>query len=92
MNDERLKILVRKNLKMSPGKVAAQCVHAALGLDKFHGISLHPHMSVVVLHVSDKKFEEAKAAHDGFSIKDAGFTEVAPGTETVFAYIEPDPI
>jgi peptidyl-tRNA hydrolase len=74
---------------MSPGKVATQCVHAALGL-QFIYRQVSPCMIVVVLSVSDKKFAEAKGKHKGFLIADAGYTEIAPGTETAFAYTEPD--
>lgn len=71
---KRLKLLVRKNLKMSSGKIAAQCVHAALGLNKKLNWDdlpmgqfpdreyLDPMKSVVVLEVSDVKFGEAKTS------------------------------
>lgn len=73
---------------MSKGKLAAQAVHAALMLP-----SAHPLMSVVVLEVSDKKFYEFKAfgALETFVVKDAGYTEVVPGTETVLSFLEDDP-
>lgn len=84
----KIKILYRKNLKMSPGKLAAQAVHAALGLAEIHEEAADPMMSVVVLGVSDTKFDEAQIEHLGYVVEDAGFTEVAPGTETCFAFIE----
>jgi peptidyl-tRNA hydrolase len=87
---KRIKILARKNLKMSPGKLAAQSVHAALALGC--QTALHPLMSVVVLEVNGKPFEDAKAAHSPIAIvRDAGFTEVEPGTETCIAFLEDDP-
>jgi len=97
---QRIKLLVRKNLKMSPGKIAAQCVHAALGLNEMYENKsycydvLGPELSVVVLEVSDAKFQEAKLvsrAGPYYLVQDAGFTEVAPNTETVLAFLEPDP-
>lgn len=69
---------------MSPGKLAAQCVHAALGLgaDKYN-------MSVVVLQASDKKFWEiVNSTGNIFVVHDAGRTEVAPGTATCAAFYE----
>ena len=78
----KLKILYRKRLCMSPGKVAAQAVHAALRMPK--GGDTLP---VVVLGVSDKKFEQQKN-HAEVIIADAGLTEVAPGTETCLAFYE----
>lgn len=88
MSNKRIKILYRKNLKMSPGKLSAQCVHAALCL---HGT--HVDMSVVVLGVSDKKFNEVvdKADPLYFLIQDRGYTEVQEGTNTCLAFLEDDP-
>jgi len=64
-------------------------VHAGLGLYKRNP---QDHFSCVVLDASDKKFEEAKEAHpDCYVVTDAGFTEVAPGTETCLAFYEEDP-
>jgi peptidyl-tRNA hydrolase len=80
----RIKVVYRKNLKMSPGKLAAQTGHAVLGLN-----GAYASMSIVVLEASDKKFQETKAAHpEACVVRDAGRTEVAPGTETVLAYFE----
>ena len=94
----KIKIMYRKNLKMSPGKLAAQCVHAALGLK-----DPDPMMTVIVLGVSDKKFYECAEWAKEFVntlraekisnvfyylVKDLGLTEVKPGTETALAYYE----
>lgn len=85
----RIKILVRKNLKMSSNKTAAQCVHAAIGLYKKDP---RDHWSCIVLDVSDKKFEEGKEAHsDCYVVTDAGYTEVPAGSETCLAFYEDDP-
>lgn len=84
----KLKIIYRKNLKMSPGKIAAQAVHAAVGV-KHDDNSL----SVVALGVSDNKFfeklreiESCKAFY--YLVKDAGYTEVEKGTMTCLAFYE----
>ena len=79
----KLKILYRKNLKMSSGKIAAQCVHAAMGIghDDYD-------MSIVVLKVSDEKFREVRDNSRCFVVEDAGYTDVEPNTETCLAYYE----
>lgn len=83
---KRIKLLVRKNLRMSERKVAAQCVHAAIGLYKKDP---QEHWSCVVLEASDNKFEQAKVAHpEGYVVHDAGYTEVPAGSETVIAWYE----
>jgi peptidyl-tRNA hydrolase len=79
----KLKIIYRKNLKMSPGKLAAQSVHACVGL----GCTDYA-MSVVVLSASDKKFGELIESKDCFIVQDAGHTEVEAGTATCLAYYD----
>lgn len=86
--ERRLKILYRKNLKMTPGKIAAQCVHAAIGLG-----ANDPMMSVIVLGVSNRVFENHKGLAavnnwPSYIVKDLGYTEVEPGTETCVAFYE----
>lgn len=89
-------ILVRKDLKLSKGKLAAQCAHgsveAVLKSDKeklkcWRGEG----MKKVVLEVANEKdllkFNQL-AKDEGFTtalITDAGRTEVEPGTKTVLA-------
>ena len=80
----KLKILYRKNLKMSPGKLGAQCAHAAVAISKDNKPN-----PIIVLGVSDKKFEEFKLSAQ-IIIRDAGKTEVKPKTETCLAYFEHD--
>jgi peptidyl-tRNA hydrolase len=77
----RLRIIYRKNLKMSPGKLAAQAVHAAIGIG---GVEYK--MNVVVLGVSDKKFNEIAIKEKAFLVRDAGHTELESGTLTCAAY------
>lgn len=87
---KRIKILYRKNLKMSPGKLAAQAVHAALALTSLE--KLDPLQSVVVLEVTDRKFNEKINGEGKLAVvRDAGYTEVAPGTLTCLAFLEDDP-
>lgn len=69
-----VRIVVNNNVKMSPGKLAAQAVHAALAA---YGIE---HGSVVVLQGSVTKVNEMDV-----QIRDAGLTEVKPGTLTAGA-------
>ncbi len=62
-------ILVRKDLKMGPGKVAAQASHASL-LSYLETARSHP----------DIRLKTAKIPFK--AVKDAGYTQVPPGTET----------
>ena len=97
--------LVRRDLGMGVGKVAAQVAHAALGAvkatgerdggwDKLRGWEAGGE-AVIVLEVTDHAQLEgllAEAAVAGLTthcVADAGRTEVAPGTHTVGA-IGPD--
>lgn len=84
----KLKIIYRKNLKMSTGKIAAQCVHAAIGL----GIA-DPKISIIVLGYSDKKYNETiselfKKGINFYEVFDSGYTEIEPNTNTCFVYVE----
>ena len=85
---KRIKFLVHKNLRMSERKVAAQCVHAAIGLYKKDP---QDHFSVVVLEASTTQFKKAVEAHpEGYFVTDAGFTEVPAGSQTVVCWYEED--
>lgn len=72
-----VRIIYNGNIRMSPGKLAAQAVHAALAA---YGID---HGSVVVLQGSVKKVNEMDVV-----IHDAGLTELKPGTLTAGASLE----
>jgi peptidyl-tRNA hydrolase len=98
---QRIKILVRRNLKMSPGKVAAQSVHAALALASVLNASpaellKMANLTTVTLDASDQKFWRMKKELDDngipcYAFEDAGYTEVEKNTVTVLAFLEPDP-
>ena len=89
----RLKIYYRKNLKMSPQKLAAQVGHVAKELGRMYTATIPQEDSIVVLMASDNKFNEAKQFAKDQDFEnwlqiDNGLTEVAAGTETCFGYIE----
>lgn len=86
-------IAVRKDLKMSKGKIAAQACHACLGAYKRTDGTVRDSWEAeggkkVVVGVSG--LNELEALHRKariekfpcFLVKDAGHTEVAPGTVT----------
>lgn len=73
-----VRIKVNKNLKMSPGKLASQAVHAALNA---YGIA---HGSVVVLQGTKTQTEAMDTV-----IRDAGLTELPEGSLTAGATLEP---
>jgi len=96
-------ILIRTDLDMSKGKIAAQCAHAAvdavirvLEVDRLFKSDIFKSwkrqgMKKVILKVSGKeelfKFKSA-AEREGLKvaiIKDAGMTELPPGTYTALA-------
>ena len=84
----RIKILARKKLKMSPGKLAAQAVHAELALNAL--VEVDPLMSVIVLSVNDAPFNRAKAEHSVIAVvHDAGFTEVSPARKQSSRFSKP---
>lgn len=93
-------ILVRDDLKLPKGKMAAQCAHASveavLKSDKDKVREWRSEgMGKIVVKVTDRKelFRFLQAAKDAglvtALITDAGKTVVAPGTETCMA-IGPD--
>jgi len=92
-------ILVRKDLKLSKGKLSAQCAHASveavLRSDKEKVNEWRIFSKKVILKVKDEKeLLEFKRLADKSKlvnalIKDAGLTEIPPGTITCLA-IGPD--
>jgi len=86
-----VKCYYRKNLNMSPPKLAAQVGHAVTNLI-LKSIDGAPH-KIIVLEARDGKFRNIKKDLEQNSIVfhvqvDLGFTEVPEGTETVIAYFE----
>lgn len=100
MSELKQVILIRKDLKMSKGKIAAQAAHAAVeatlkSSDRLVSKWRQSGMKKITLKVTSEKdlFKYMQIAKDyglitGL-IKDAGRTEIAPGTPTCCA-IGPD--
>lgn len=83
----RLKVLYRKNLKMSPGKLAAQVAHVAMA----HGCD-DPDLDIAVLGVTDRKYESILGSKSEVTrFRDKGLTEVGEGEETCAAFYELEP-
>lgn len=79
----RIKAIYKKNLKMNEGKVASQIAHAVKNL----GIT-PTDSDIIVLRVSDKKFDELVVEHpDCYVQVDKGLTVVEKGTATAAAWI-----
>ncbi len=87
-------VLVRQDLKLSPGKLAAQCGHGFVesflkAEEKIKKKWLQEGAKKVVLKVTDEKevrmfYAEAQLQHIPCAlITDAGHTELTPGTVTV---------
>lgn len=100
----KMVLVVRSDLNMSVGKVAAQCSHAAVALYKRLVLG-NPNLladwehegqkKVVVSCKSEEELNtlEKKAISISLpchTIKDAGRTEVAPGSKTVLVVLGPD--
>ena len=90
-----IKILFRKNLKMSPQKLAAVCTHIGKQLGKFTDFNDDPFEDkVIVLNASDKKYNEklSDIQYDEdlvyFEHIDTGVKEVEPFTPCAVGWIE----
>merc|ERR1739841_175759 len=82
----KMVLVVREDLGMSCGKVAAQCAHAALGGERWAGAG-ETMIVVAAPHEGLSALRDA-ASNAGLPhclVADAGRTEVEPGTETVLA-------
>lgn len=93
-------IVVRNDLEMSVGKKCAQCCHASIGSyektpDAIRKAWRGEGQKKVVVEVNSKKelrqlYKKSKELGvPCFLVKDAGFTELAPGTTTALG-IGPD--
>ncbi|GFS07114.1 peptidyl-trna hydrolase [Elysia marginata] len=101
----KMVLIVRNDLKMGKGKIAAQCAHAAVGaVEKlaYENLAAVRHWQrqgqpKVVLKVEDEKsfYDLQKAAKaqnlNTCIISDAGRTQIVPGSKTVLA-VGPGPI
>jgi hypothetical protein len=80
----RIKAIYKKNLKMPEGKVASQIAHSVKNL----GVTPID-CDIIVLKVSDKKFDEMVEANPGCYVQiDKGLTIVEKGTSTAAAWVE----
>jgi len=94
----KIKIYYRKNLKLSPAKLASACSHCAnqLGymLAQLGEYNDPQDCTIVVLMASDKKFNEIKKEIQSYEDVlshlhvDKGLTEVSPDTEICFGWVE----
>ncbi|XP_013384494.1 peptidyl-tRNA hydrolase 2, mitochondrial-like [Lingula anatina] len=103
--EHKLVLVVRNDLKMSKGKIAAQCSHAAVACVAQMQISdpetlkrwLDLGQAKVVVKINDEESMlavEKKARSLGLNtkiIRDAGRTQVAPSTRTVLG-VGPAPV
>jgi len=78
-----IKVIHRKKLKMSAGKLAAQVCHAVLGL----GITGISH-KIIVLEARDTQFWKLVKENQCYVHHDAGFTEVDQDEVTCAAWID----
>ena len=97
--DLKMVLVVRQDLKMGSGKVAAQCAHAAVGavsdLARMNASVLRRYEEagepkIVVCCRNLKEMQELQGQAHGrrlptFVVADAGRTQVAAGTKTVMA-------
>lgn len=102
MSAEEFKVwlAVRTDLGMSPGKMAVQAAHAAVGLmldveRKYAGLmtayenSAMPKIAVRAKTQADLNAVEVEARAFGipyYVVRDAGRSEIEPGTKTVVAF------
>jgi len=98
-------LCVRMDLKMTPGKIAAQCCHATLGVYKYTMRHCKENAKVwektgqakITLKIPDEQAilelaEQAKQAKlPHYTVIDAGRTQIESGSRTVLA-IGPAPI
>lgn len=92
----KMVLIARKDLNMSPGKLAAQCCHGAVWLmigDRGPEYQnwMNTGMKKVVLQVNSEieldtiAMKAAKLKLNWHLVQDAGLTELPPGTSTIVA-------
>lgn len=103
LEDFKMVLVVRNDLKMGKGKIAAQCSHATLGLYKklsrrapkaLHRWEMCGQVKVVLKSESEQDLlllqERAKSLNLSTHITiDAGRTQIAPNSRTVMAILGP---
>lgn len=82
--------LVNKNLKMSAGKIAAQCTHGAtlIAIRDYEEDSFYKwmttHKRAIILSASESEMDKLhKQLPSSIKIIDAGYTQIDPGSFTV---------
>lgn len=88
----RIVVYYRKNLKMSPGKMASQVGHVCKELGKTM-TSEAKEDTIIVLGVRDNKYSQLKqmtcyADFPLYEQVDLGYTELTANTPTCFGYID----
>lgn len=78
-----VKVWYKRNLNMSPAKLASQTAHAVNGL-----MLNTTDFNIHVLKCSNKQFIQMKEDKDCYVQVDKGLTEVPADTETCLAYVE----
>ncbi|PWA91630.1 peptidyl-tRNA hydrolase II (PTH2) family protein [Artemisia annua] len=103
IEDFKMVLVVRNDLKMGKGKIAAQCSHATLGLYKkilhrapkaLNRWEMCGQVKVVVKIESEDDMLELQARAKSLNIPthiviDAGRTQIAPNSRTVMAVLGP---
>ncbi|KAJ7102150.1 PTH2-domain-containing protein [Mycena belliarum] len=101
----KLVLIVRTDLKMTPGKISAQCGHATISCYKTL-VKRNPQLvkhwertgqaKIALKATSEKQLVELEAMAKGLnlcarSVRDSGLTQVEPGARTVLA-VGPGPV
>jgi peptidyl-tRNA hydrolase len=98
-SDLKMVMVVRHDLKMGTGKIAAQCCHACLGLYKslltkdllrIQAWEKGYYKKIVLKCPSEEEMLKIAAAAakknlDYYIVRDAGLTQIAPGSKTVLS-------
>jgi peptidyl-tRNA hydrolase len=77
-----LNLVVNSSLGMSDGKTLAQLGHGALR-PVWPEAEVDPNLPVSVYQATAEQLDALATRYDVWVVQDAGFTEIAPGSETV---------